>query len=91
MRSDGMAAMRVRQPSLIALVVAAICLPSVGSAQTSEDDQKQACMGDAFRFCTTSIPDRQAVGRCLASNRDQLTPACRNMIDSGRSARAKKG
>lgn len=89
MRSDGIAT-RVRPPLLVALVVAAIGVPSFGSAQTSEDDQKQACMGDAFRFCTTSIPDRQAIGRCLSSNRDQLTPACRNVIDGVRSARGKK-
>lgn len=90
--------MRIRSMRMVGLVVAAVGLmiaavglPSVGSAQSDESEQKQACMGDAFRFCASSIPDRQLVGRCLASNRDQLTPACRNMIDGGKSARAKKG
>lgn len=83
--------MLARSTRTIALVVAAIGLPSAGSAETSEADQRQACMGDAFRYCATSIPDRQAVGRCLVSNRDQLTPACRGVIDSARAARTKKG
>ena len=90
--------MRIRATRMFGLVVAAIALPiaavglpSVGWAQSDEAEQKQACMGDAFRFCASSIPDRQLVGRCLVSNRDQLTPACRNMIDNGKSTRAKKG
>ncbi len=88
MRGDGMWTRRTRR---IGLVVATMALPSIGLAQSDESEQRQACMGDAFRFCASSIPDRQLVGRCLASNRDQLTQACRSMIDNGKSTRAKKG
>ena len=90
MRPDGMDAMLARSTLVMGLTVAAIALPSAGSAQTSEDNQKQACMSDAFKFCVSSIPDRQAIGRCLVSNRDQLTPACRNVIDAGRAGRSKR-
>lgn len=90
MRSDGSWTMWVRAMRMVGLTFALVGLSSAGMAQ-SEADQKQACMGDAFRFCATSIPDRQAVGQCLATNREQLTPACRSMIDNGRSGRAKKG
>lgn len=91
MRSDERGAMRKRATLAMGLTIAMFVLPSIGHAQSEEADQKQACMGDAFRYCASSIPDRQLVGRCLVSNRDQLTQACRTMIDGGKPARAKKG
>lgn len=89
MPSDGVWTTMVRATRVIGLIAAVIGLPCAGMAQ-SEADQKQACMGDAFRFCASSIPDRQAVGQCLTTNRDQLTPACRGLIDGGKTARPKK-
>jgi len=47
-------------------------------AQTPEE--QQACTNDAFQFCQNAIPDRDKVFTCLASNRTQISPACRAVI-----------
>jgi hypothetical protein len=40
-------------------------------------DQQQACSGDAFRICSSEIPDVDRITACMAHNRDQLSPGCR--------------
>ena len=48
------------------------------SAETSEE--RQACIGDAFRVCWSAIPDRNNVLQCLVENRNRLNPDCREVI-----------
>jgi len=58
------------------LVVAAVSmLPTVGQAYTPE--QEQACTPDAFRLCSSDIPDIERVTACMVRNRSQLSPGCR--------------
>lgn len=54
-------------------------------AQSTEPERRQACTGDAFKFCALDIPDRQKIAQCLANNRERLNPDCRAVIDGGRS------
>ncbi|HZP69510.1 MAG TPA: hypothetical protein VFB29_06150 [Pseudolabrys sp.] len=61
-------------------IAAAIVLWSLpASAETAEE--RQACIGDAFRVCWAAIPDRQNVLACLVENRSRLNPDCREVIN----------
>ncbi len=42
--------------------------------------QRNACMGDAFRLCFTSIPNHRRIELCLKANRRSLTPECRREV-----------
>ncbi len=57
-------------------------LSSAALAETSEE--RQACIGDAFRVCWSAIPDRNNVFRCLMDNRPRLNPACRVVMEQYR-------
>jgi hypothetical protein len=72
--------MKVFAPPAITLAVA--FLSSAAIAETSEE--RQACMGDAFRVCWAAIPDRNRVFHCLLDNRSKLNPACRVVMDQYR-------
>ena len=48
--------------------------PAAGQAYTPE--QEQACTGDAFRLCSSDIPDIGRVTACMVRNKSQLSPAC---------------
>ncbi len=50
-------------------------LPTAGRAYTPE--QQQACTGDAFRICSSEIPDVDRVTVCMIRNKAQLSPGCR--------------
>jgi hypothetical protein len=60
---------------ILALAMAA-SIVGPASAQGTPD-QRSACMGDAFKFCSADIPDVSRIEACLSQNRNQLQPACR--------------
>jgi hypothetical protein len=50
------------------------------SSYTESQDDKGACMADAFAVCGQFIPDRERVAACLIANRSAVSPACREAI-----------
>lgn len=62
----------------IAAALALVVSGWAASAETSEE--RQACIGDAFRICWSAIPDRNNVLQCLVENRNRLNPDCREVI-----------
>jgi hypothetical protein len=45
--------------------------------------QREACEGDAFKFCSEFIPFVHAIENCLARNLRKLTPACQIQMRGG--------
>lgn len=60
--------------ALVALSSASL-LPAAAGAYTPE--QQQACTGDAFRLCSSDIPDVDRITACMVRNKAQLSPECR--------------
>ena len=60
----------------IALTVSA--LSTAAFAQSAEE--QQACMNDAFRVCSATIPDRARTTACMIQNKSQLSPACQQVM-----------
>ena len=56
-------------------------LPTIALAQGT-NDQRGACMKDAFKLCSAVIPDEAAIEACLERNLTQLTPTCRAQFDT---------
>ena len=69
--------MKPLAPITVVLTTAFLCLPAV--AETSEE--RNACIGDAFRVCWRAIPNRNEVFACLMENRSQLNPDCRAVMN----------
>lgn len=62
----------------IAALGAVLICPGVGRAYTPE--QEQACTGDAFRLCSSEIPDIDRITACMITNKAQLSPGCRALF-----------
>jgi hypothetical protein len=70
--------------------VAAMLPAGAGHAQSQRAMQEQYCMGDAFRLCSSEIPDEARVEMCMTRQRHLLSPACRAVFDdSAPGARAR--
>ena len=55
-------------------------LSSTGSfAYTAE--AQQMCTGDAFRLCSSEIPNIPAITACMIKHRADLSPGCRAVMD----------
>jgi hypothetical protein len=65
----------LRSGLLLAAVTAISMFPAAGQAYTPE--QEQACTGDAFRLCSSEIPNVDRVTACMVAKRAQLSPGCR--------------
>jgi hypothetical protein len=65
----------VRAAGALVALCSASMLPAAALAYTPE--QQQACTGDAFRLCSSEIPDVDRVTACMIRNKAQLSPECR--------------
>ncbi len=54
-------------------------LSTAAIAQTA--DEQQACMDDAFRVCSATIPDRARTTTCMIQHKTQLSTACQMVMD----------
>jgi hypothetical protein len=56
---------------------AMLCLGFSAASAQGTAQQRSACMGDAFRFCSAYIPNVSSIEACLRQNVNSLDPACR--------------
>jgi hypothetical protein len=67
-----------------------LALMSIGSgvafAASSEQDEDKACRSDAFRLCSSEIPDKDKIEACMKQHYDQLSPPCKKMFQSSSSS-----
>ena len=54
-------------------------LPPLPMTQGSPEE-RAACQGDVHKYCERELPDVMRVASCLQSNRQRLTPACRQVL-----------
>ncbi len=80
----------IRQAAfVVAFAVSLSALSSTSSfAYTAE--QQQMCTGDAFRLCSSEIPNIPAITACMKKNRANLSIGCRTVMDKEAAAQAGK-
>ena len=65
-----------------ALATALLATINPGFAQGTPE-QRSACMGDAFRFCSAQIPSVPKVAACMQANFSRLSQACQSVMMKG--------
>jgi len=71
----------IRRAGLVlACAVSFAALSSSASFAFSAEAQ-QMCTGDAFRLCSSEIPDIPAITACMYKHRAQLSTGCRTVMD----------
>jgi hypothetical protein len=66
------------------MIVAAIALLSLNAAKAQDFTaaQRAACKGDYDKFCKGTMPGGGRVLACLNKQHDQLSAACREVVDA---------
>lgn len=67
--------------TLLAIALATVTL-SPAVAQDFTAAQREACKGDYDKFCKGTIPGGGRVIVCLNKQRDQLSGACKQVVDA---------
>lgn len=61
----------------ISALVLAASLVSANAAEIATAEQRAACTPDAFRLCSSHIPNIPAITACMKKNFENLSPACK--------------
>jgi hypothetical protein len=74
------------------IVVSAFFAASAAHGAFAQGTQQERsdCMGDAFQFCASAIPNVPEIETCLKSNISQLSPACRSEFEQSGRTRIKR-
>ena len=72
------------------VLIAGFSLSIVASARAFEvtEEQREACTPDAFRLCSSEIPDVSRVAACMAAKKASLSPPCRAVFETASLDRA---
>lgn len=71
--------------ALSGLVIA----PALANGAPTEDQQREACLGDVMRLCVAHVPNRARIQSCLGEHHQELSPQCRTVYDA--SVKAQRG
>jgi len=68
-----------------AVLLAFIATGSNVTLAASQEEEDKACRSDAFRLCSSEIPNREKIEACMKQHYDQLSPLCKKAFDSSSS------
>ncbi len=77
----------IRQAGLIVAFAVSISAISSTSSFAFSADAQQMCTGDAFRLCSSEIPNIPKITACMVKNRANLSAGCRMVMDKEAAAR----
>jgi hypothetical protein len=70
-----------RKAGLALVFAASISAVSSTSGFAFSAEAQQMCTGDAFRLCSSEIPNIPAITSCMISKRASLSSGCRTVLD----------
>lgn len=81
---------KLRQAGLILTIATTMSALSAHPSFAFSAEAQQMCTGDAFKLCSSEIPNIPKITACMISHRSQLSAGCRAVMDKELGARGKK-
>lgn len=69
-------------------IATAMTFTFVSAANAYTQEQEAMCTSDAFRVCSSEIPDVERVTACMIRNKSQLSAGCRAVMDADQKAQS---
>ena len=79
----------VRKVSFVLALTASFAAMSSTASFAFSSEAQQMCTGDAFRLCSSEIPNIPKITACMVKHRSDLSAGCRSVMD--REFAAQKG
>jgi hypothetical protein len=80
----------LRQAGLVLAVATSFSALASTSSFAFSAEAQQMCTGDAFRLCSSEIPNIPAITACMYKHRAQLSTGCRTVMDHDLAAQSNK-
>ena len=71
----------LRKAGLVLAVAASFASLSSTSSFAFSAEAQQMCTGDAFRLCSSEIPNVSKITACMFKHRAELSSGCRTVMD----------
>jgi hypothetical protein len=71
----------LRDASLALGIAAIVSIASTSSSFAFSAEAQQMCTGDAFRLCSSEIPNIPKITACMIKHRSDLSAGCRAVMD----------
>ena len=71
----------IRQAGLVLGFAVSFSAMASTSGFAFSSEARQMCTGDAFRLCSSEIPNISAITACMYKNKAQLSTGCRTVMD----------
>jgi hypothetical protein len=71
----------VRQAGLVLAFAVSVSAVSSTSSFAFSAEAQQMCTGDAFRLCSSEIPNISKITACMMKQRTSLSAGCRTVMD----------
>jgi hypothetical protein len=72
---------KLRQAGFVLAFAASVSALSSSQSFAFSSEAQQMCTGDAFRLCSSEIPNIPAITACMVKHRAQLSSGCRMVMD----------
>jgi hypothetical protein len=80
----------LRQAGLVLALAASFSALASTSSFAFSAEAQQMCTGDAFRLCSSEIPNIPAITACMYKHRAELSTGCRTVMDHDLAAQQPK-
>jgi len=80
----------VRQAGLVLALAASLSALSSNKSFAFSSEAQQMCTSDAFRLCSSEIPNIPQITACMVKHRSELSSGCRSVMDRDLAAQKKK-
>jgi hypothetical protein len=80
----------IRQAALVLAFAASLSALSSTSSFAFSAEAQQMCTGDAFRLCSSEIPNIPKITACMMKQRANLSTGCRAVMDRDLAAQSRK-
>jgi len=81
---------RIRQAAVVLAFAASFSALSSTSSFAFSAEAQQMCTGDAFRLCSSEIPNVPKITACMMKQRASLSSGCRAVMDRDLAAQSRK-
>ena len=71
----------VRKVSLVLALTTSFAAVSSTASFAFSAEAQQMCTGDAFRLCSSEIPNIPKITACMVKHRSDLSAGCRSVMD----------
>jgi hypothetical protein len=81
---------RIRQAGLVLAFALTASVISTSQSFAFSAEAQAMCTGDAFKFCSSEIPNIPAITACMYKHKAELSAGCRSVMDKNDAAKSKK-